>query len=105
MGAGWLTIIAFIVITVTMLLMLRLVSPDTYASVIGGVAKTLPNVFGKIPASSEASEKSLPETRSILELPKAIRLNDAIRPTPQVTFDVSASERPESANAGTISDQ
>lgn len=92
MGAGRLILLAFVVITITMLVMLRLVGPDTYSNVVGGVLTTVQSFLGNKTTSSEASEKSLPKTRPIPQLPKVTNSDNAIGPASQVTCEVSASE-------------
>ncbi|SDG00572.1 hypothetical protein [Terriglobus roseus] len=80
---GWLACIAFVLISVTMLVMLRLISADTYSTVVGGALKTLQSILGVKPETSD-TEKT--DARPA-ELPKPIESSSSIQHTPHVSFD------------------
>ncbi len=82
-SAGWLTCIAFVLISVTMLLMLKFVSPDTYSAVVGGALKTLQSILGVKPGTSDTGKADAKPAESS----KPIEPSSSIQRAPQVTFD------------------
>lgn len=90
-SAGAVAVVSFIVITVTMLVLLKVVSPEIYSSVIGDALSTIRTIAGKDDSPEKLSvevESSAPQHRGAGD---AQHTPDA----PGVAFDMRASELPD----------
>ena len=96
--AGAITVIAFVIITATMLVSLKAVSPEIYSSVVAEALSAIKSLKGE----SDAVEKLSPGKKMKPELAAHSMPADESRNVPQVSFDVHAASADPPKPAPTI---
>ena len=83
--AGAITIVAFVIITVTMLVLLKAISPEIYSSVVGEALSAVKSFKG----STDGDAKKLPVNEKSA-LPGSLPSSGELHNPPKVSFDLSA---------------